>query len=122
MFCMKCLTTFLNLSYHMFNLIQLHTTLKVLWFWLVSVSAYKGQLILKAFHGLLTSPKKRSYEFDLFAFLLFTANKSNSSIRFFGRIYGLLICFSVLSDLYLFPFDNSKIVKKFLTFTTLLCS
>ena len=31
----------------------------------------KGQLISKAIYGLLTSPKKRTDEFDLFAFLLF---------------------------------------------------
>jgi hypothetical protein len=61
----------------------------------------RGQLISKAIYGLLTSPKKRMDEFDLFAFLLFTANKSNSSVRFLGesRIYDLPICFLVLSDL-----------------------
>ena len=36
-------------------------------------------------HGLLTSSKKRTDEFDLFAFLLFTANKSNSSVCFLGE-------------------------------------
>ena len=45
----------------------------------------KGQLVSKAIHGLLTSPKKRTDEFDLFAFLLFTANKTNSSVRFLGE-------------------------------------
>ena len=45
----------------------------------------KGQLISKPIYDLLTSPKKRTEEFDLFAFLLFTANKSNSSVRFFGE-------------------------------------
>ena len=45
----------------------------------------KGQLISKPIYDLLTSPKKRTDEFDLFAFLLFTANKSNSSVRFFGE-------------------------------------
>ena len=45
----------------------------------------KGQLISKALYGLLTSPKKRTKEFVLFAFLLFTANKSNWSVRFFGE-------------------------------------
>ena len=45
----------------------------------------KGQLISKQIYDLLTSPKKRTDEFDLFAFLLFTANKSNSSVRFFGE-------------------------------------
>ena len=46
----------------------------------------KGQLISKPIYDLLTSPKKRTDEFDLFAFLLFTANKSNSSVRFFGEV------------------------------------
>ena len=45
----------------------------------------KGQLISKAIHGLLTSPKKRTAEFVLFAFLLFMANKSNSSLHFLGE-------------------------------------
>ena len=45
----------------------------------------KGQLISKPIYDLLTSPKKRTDEFDLFPFLLFTANKSNSSVRFFGE-------------------------------------
>ena len=45
----------------------------------------KGQLISKAIYGLLTSPKKRTDEFVLFAFLLFTVNNSNSSVRFLGE-------------------------------------
>ena len=45
----------------------------------------KGQLILKAIYGLLTSPKKRTDKFVLFAFLIFTANKSNSSVHFLGE-------------------------------------
>ena len=45
----------------------------------------KGQLISKANYGLLTSPKKRTDEFVLFAFLLFTANKSNSFVHFLGE-------------------------------------
>ena len=45
----------------------------------------KGQLISKAIYGLLTSPKKQTDEFVLFAFLLFTTNKSNSSVRFLGE-------------------------------------
>ena len=45
----------------------------------------KGQLISKAIHGLLISPKKRMDEFVLFALLLFTANKSNSSVCFLGE-------------------------------------
>ena len=55
-----------------------------MWFFPFLVEA-KGQLISKAIYGLLTSPKKRTDEFVLFAFLLFTANKSNSSIRFLGE-------------------------------------
>ena len=45
----------------------------------------KGQLISKADWGAIDSPKKRTDEFVLFAFLLFTANKSNSFVRFFGE-------------------------------------
>ena len=45
----------------------------------------KGQIISKAIYALLTSPKKQMDEFDLFAFLLFTANKSNSSVCFLGE-------------------------------------
>ena len=45
----------------------------------------KDQLISKSIYGLLTSPKERTDEFVLFAFLLFTANKSNSSVRFLGE-------------------------------------
>ena len=45
----------------------------------------KGQLISKAIYGLLTSPKNRTDEFVFFAFLLFMANKSNSSVRFLGE-------------------------------------
>ena len=44
----------------------------------------KGQLISKANYGLLTSPKKRTTEFVLFAFLLFTSNKTNSFVCFLG--------------------------------------
>ena len=53
--------------------------------WLSQISFAKGQLILKAIYGMLTSPKKQMDEFDLFAFLLFTANKSNSFVRFLGK-------------------------------------
>jgi hypothetical protein len=45
----------------------------------------KGQLILKANWRAINSPKKRMDEFVLFAFLLFKANKSNSSVRFLGE-------------------------------------
>ena len=40
---------------------------------------------MKAIDDLSTSHKKQTDEFDLFAFLLLTANKSNSSIRFLGE-------------------------------------
>ena len=49
------------------------------------IGSGKGQLISKPIYDLLTSPKKRTDEFDLFAFLLFTANKLNSSVRFLGE-------------------------------------
>ena len=45
----------------------------------------KGQLISKADWHATDSPKKQTDEFVLFAFLLFTANKSNSSVRFLGE-------------------------------------
>ena len=48
-------------------------------------SITKGQLISKADWRGIDSPKKRTDEFVLFAFLLFTANKSNSSVRFLGE-------------------------------------
>ena len=41
----------------------------------------KSQLISEAIYGLLTSPKKQTDEFVLFAFLLFMTNKSNLSVR-----------------------------------------
>ena len=46
----------------------------------------KGQLISKAIYGLLTSPKKRTDEFDLFAVKSKKANKTNSSARFLGEV------------------------------------
>jgi hypothetical protein len=45
----------------------------------------KGQLISKADWRATDSPKKRTDEFDLFAFLLFTTNNSNSSFHFLGE-------------------------------------
>ena len=45
----------------------------------------KGHLISKANWRAMNSPKKRTDEFVLFAFLLFTAKKSNSSVRFLGE-------------------------------------
>ena len=79
----------------------------------------KGQLISKAIYGLLTSPKKRTYEFVLFAFLPFTANKSNSPVRFLGGFHGSPICFLILSDLYCYfgrIIDPTVSLLNFLTF------
>jgi hypothetical protein len=45
----------------------------------------KGQLISKADWRSIDSPKKRTEEFVLFAFLLFSANKSNLSVCFLGE-------------------------------------
>ena len=45
----------------------------------------KGQIKPKADWRAVDSPKKRTNEFVLFAFLLFTANKSISSVHFLGE-------------------------------------
>ena len=51
----------------------------------VILGSGKGQLISKAIYGLLASTKKKwTDKFVLFVFLLFTANKSNSSVGFLG--------------------------------------
>ena len=49
------------------------------------LKAAKGQLISNADWRAIDSPKKQTDEFVLFVFLLFTANKSNSSVRFLGE-------------------------------------
>ena len=46
---------------------------------------FKGQIKPKADGRAVDSPKKRTNEFGLFAFLLFTANKPNSFVRFLGE-------------------------------------
>ena len=46
----------------------------------------KGQLFQKADWRAVDSPKKRTDEFDLFAVKSKKANKSNSSVRFFGEV------------------------------------
>ena len=51
----------------------------------VTIQYTKGQLISKADWRTIDSCKKRTVECVLFAFLLFTANKSNSSFRFLGE-------------------------------------
>ena len=53
--------------------------------WFIIYTFAKGKLISKANWRAIDSPKKRTDEFDLFAFLLFTANKSNSSVCFLGE-------------------------------------
>ena len=45
----------------------------------------KGQSISKADRRAINSPKQRMDEFVLFAFLLFAANKSNSSVHCLGE-------------------------------------
>ena len=50
----------------------------------IDLTLTKGQLILIADCRTIDSPKKRTDEFVLFAFLLFTANKSNWSVHFLG--------------------------------------
>ena len=45
----------------------------------------KGQIKPKADWRAVDSPKKRTNEFDFFDFLLFTAKKPNSFVRFLGE-------------------------------------
>ena len=52
--------------------------------WIAIAAHTKGQLISKADWRAIDSPKKRMDKFVLFAFSLFTTNKSNSSVRFLG--------------------------------------
>ena len=59
--------------------------------WIVS----KGQLISKTMYGLLTSPKKRI----CFVYFFTLHGKQIKFVcSFFGRLYGLPICFLSLSD------------------------
>ena len=51
----------------------------------LNIGISKGQLISKVDWRAIDSPKKRTEEFVLFAFLLFMANKSNSSVCFLGE-------------------------------------
>ena len=59
----------------------------------------------------VTSPKKQTDEFVLFPFLLFTANKSNSSVRFLGEstarqsAFGFYLTFIWLYVVGLLPFN-----------------
>ena len=60
---------------------------------------FKGQLITEAIYGLLTSPKKRTDEFVLFAFFALHGKKIKFVRSFLGRICRSPIFFLVLSDL-----------------------
>ena len=53
----------------------------------------KGQIKPKADLRAVDSPKKRTNKFVLFAFLLFTANKTNSFVRFLGESTARQFCF-----------------------------
>ena len=53
----------------------------------------KGQIKPKADWRAVDSPKKRTNEFVLFAFLLFTANKTNLFVRFLGESTARQSCF-----------------------------
>ena len=53
----------------------------------------KGQIKPKADWRTVDSPKKQMNEFVLFALLLFTANKSNSFVRFLGESTARQSCF-----------------------------
>ena len=52
----------------------------------VSSQCFKGQLISKAIYGLLTSPKKQTDKFVLFAMKSKKAKKTNSSVHFLGEV------------------------------------
>ena len=73
----------------------------------------KGQLISKEDWRAIDTPKKRMDEFVLFAFLLFTANKSNSSVCFLGESMArqsVLRFYLTFSDLFFlfFRIDYNK--------------
>ena len=57
------------------------------------MSVAKGQIKLKADLRALDSPKKWTNEFVLFAFLLFTAYKTNSFVIFLGEFMARKSCF-----------------------------
>ena len=69
-------------------------------FW-VKIRNLKGQIKQEADWRAIDSHKKRTNEFVLFAFLLFTAKKNKVVHSIFGRIYGTPKLLLVLSDLYM---------------------
>ena len=72
-------------------------------------SHLKGQLISKAGWRAIDSPKKQTDEFVLFAFLLFMANKSNSSVRFLGESSACQSAFRfyLINSKYILPGNSS---------------
>ena len=60
---------------------------------------FKGQLNSEANWHAIDSPKKGTDEFVLFAFFTLHGKQIEFVRLFFGRIYGVPNCFSVLSDL-----------------------
>ena len=71
----------------------------------------KGQLILKAIYGLLTSPKKRTDEFDLFALKSKKANKTNSSVCFLGESMARQSAFEINLPLKEAKFQNISFIQ-----------
>ena len=67
----------------------------------VAFQGFKGQLISKADCRAIDSPKKQKDEFVLFVFLLFTANKSNLSVRFLGESTARQFAFSTFKYFFL---------------------
>ena len=65
--------------------ILLNTKIKVLCTESKNQKSVKGQIKPKADWRAVDSPKKQTNEFVLFAFLLFTANKTNSFVCFLGE-------------------------------------
>ena len=71
----------------------------------------KGQLILKADWRAINFPKEQTDEFVLFAFLLFTANKSSSSVHFLGESMARHYAFLFYLTIYL-ELKNTNIWQK----------
>ena len=71
----------------------------------------KGQFISKAIYGLLTSPKKQTDKFVLFAFLLFTANKSNLSVCFLGESMAPQYYMTFTTPLIILVFQSQRLTQ-----------
>ena len=66
----------------------------------------KGQIKPKADSCAVDSPKRQTNEFVLFAFLLFTANKTNSFVHFLGESMARQSCFGFCLTFTELEFNN----------------